>query len=78
MNLSKGYLLINFKATSLCVFSVTSWKILVIIIWYSKSSIIGEKISCLEKRGEMDNSHNCFTLQNTCSQINIYIAHILH
>lgn len=65
MNLSKGYLLINFKATSLCVFSVTSWKILVVIFWYSKNSIIGEKFSCLEKREKMANSHNCFTLQIT-------------
>lgn len=54
MNLSKGYLLMNFKATTLCVFSVTAWKILVVTFCYSKNGIIGEKISCLEKRGKKD------------------------
>lgn len=52
MNLSKGYLFMNFKATTLCVFSVTSGKILVVTFWFSKNGIIGEKISCLEKRGK--------------------------
>lgn len=52
MNLSKGYLLMNFKATTLCVFSVTSRKILVVTLRISKNGIIGEKISCLEKRGK--------------------------
>lgn len=65
MNLSKGYLFMNFKATTLCVFSVTSGKILVVTFWFSKNGIIGEKISCLEKRGKMANSHKCFISQIT-------------
>jgi len=50
MNLSKGYLLINVKTTTLCVFSVTSVKTFVVTLWSFKNGIISGNTSCLEKR----------------------------
>lgn len=49
INLSKGYLLINIKTTTLCMFSVTSVEIFVVTLWSFKNGIISGNISCLEK-----------------------------
>lgn len=78
INLSKGYLLINVKTTTLCMFSVTSMKIFVVTLWSFKNGIISGNISCLEKRGKMANSQYCLTLQVTeYMQSNQYL-HSVH